>query len=147
MMIKKMHILLLLVAFVVSVGPTGCYRKSPEQRAEGIVKAITDKLDLNESQKARLDAMRQEFLAKRPAMKKTREETFDRLITMMRASSLDKSSIASLAEQNKAQADDLIGFLFSKYSEFHAMLSPGQREKAAQEMERWREKYREFNEE
>ena len=84
--------------------------------------------------------MRQEFLAKQPAMKKTREETFDQLITMMRTPSLDKSRITSLAEQNKAQADDLIGFIFSKYSEFHAMLSAEQREKAAQEMERWRRK-------
>jgi hypothetical protein len=139
---NNLQIVIILGMLAVLITSAGCHRKSSEQRAEHIVNSIAEKLELNEPQKAKLNAMKQEFLAKAPAMKKTREETFDQLIGLMRKPSIDPGVVSGLSEKNRAQADELITFLFSKFSEFHAMLTPEQRERAAKEMERWREKYR-----
>ncbi len=138
---------LLFAVLIVALTLAGCYRKTPEQRAEGIVSDIVKKLDLNETQKAKLETMKQEFMAKAPVMKKTREESFDQLIGFMRSPAIDQAAITGLAEKNKAQANDLIGFIFAKFTEFHDMLTPEQREKAAKEMEHWKEKYRTYNKE
>ena len=140
------NIVILLVVLVLSTA-AGCYRKTPEQRAERIVNGITEKLDLDEAQKSKLNSMKEEFLAKAPAMKKAREETFDEMIGLMRGPSIDQGRIDELIRKNRAQADDLIGYLFNNFAEFHAMLTPEQREKAAREMERWREHYQEYKRE
>ncbi len=144
-MLNKRFPLLVFAVLIIALTVAGCYRKTPEQRAEKIVNAIEKKLDLNETQKAKLEAMKQEFLAKAPAMKKTREESYDQLIGLMRSPSIDPGVVTSLVDRNKAQADDLIGFLFAKFTQFYDMLTPEQREKAAKEMERWREEYREHH--
>jgi Spy/CpxP family protein refolding chaperone len=143
MLNKKISIFVIFVVFTVVLPSTGCYRKSPEQRAEGIISNVAEKLDLNEGQKTKLNAIKDEFTARGPAMKKTREETFDQLIGMMRGPQIDQEKMKALVEKNKAKADELIGFISAKFIEFHDMLTPGQREKAAAEMERWREHYRE----
>ncbi len=146
-MMNRNFSFLLFAVLIVALTLAGCYRKTPEQRAEGIVSDIVKKLDLNETQKAKLETMKQEFMAKAPVMKKTREESFDQLIGFMRSPAIDQAAITGLAEKNKAQANDLIGFIFAKFTEFHDMLTPDQREKAAKEMEHWKEKYRTYNKE
>src|SRR5512147_2983344 len=102
--------LFVFAVLIVALTVSGCYRKTPEERAEKIVSDITRKLDLNDTQKAKLEAMKQEFFAKAPAMKKTREESFDQLIGLMRSPSIDQAALSSVDEKNKAQADDLISF-------------------------------------
>jgi GTPase len=72
---KNDHIMTLLIGFAVLIIITGCH-KTPEQRAEHVVSRISDKLDLNETQKTKLNAIKDEFMAKAPAMRAAREETF-----------------------------------------------------------------------
>jgi len=137
--------LFVFAVLIVALTVSGCYRKTPEERAEKIVSDITRKLDLNDTQKAKLEAIKQEFFAKAPALKKTREESYDQLIGLMRSPSIDQAAMSGLVDRNKSQANDLIGFFFAKFTEFHDMLTPEQREKAAKEMEHWKEKYREYH--
>lgn len=138
-MSRKLPVLMLFTAFALLLATAGCYHRSQEQRVQGIVNSMADKLDLNDAQKARLNAMKQETLARFPAMKSTREESYDELIAIMRSTQVDQQKMRALAERNKAQADDFISFFSAKFTEFHDMLTPEQREKAAVEMERWRE--------
>lgn len=138
---KKVSIPVLVVLIAALAATNGC-RKAPEPRAEVIVSSIADRLDLNRAQRATLNAMKEQFQAKAPGMKETREETFDAMIATLRSPAVDQARLNSLMQRNKAQADELITFIFSSFTEFHDMLTPGQREKAAAEMERWREKYR-----
>ena len=140
MLYKKIHILTIVVALVAVTALVGCYR-TPEQRATHLVDRISDKLDLNADQKAKLNAIKEEFLAKAPAMRKAREESFDELIALMRAPKIDQDKVNTLMGKNKAQMDDLMRFISAKYIEFHDMLTPEQREKAAKEMEGWKRQH------
>ena len=137
--------LFVFAVLIVALTVAGCYRKTPEERAERVVSEITKKLDLNDTQKAKLEAMKREFLAKGQEMKKTREEIYDQMIGFMRSPSIDQAALASSVEKGKVRLDDLNSFLFAKFTEFHDMLTPDQREKAAKEMEHWKEKYKEYH--
>ncbi len=137
MLNRKLYTFMFFVIFS-TLAVLGCQR-SPEQRAERIVNHISEKLDLNEAQKAKLNAIKDEFMAKAPAMKKSREETFNEVIALMRSPKIEPEKVTALVEKNKAQADDVIGFILTKFVEFHDMLTPEQREKAAVELEKWRE--------
>lgn len=145
MLNRKFSPLLILIVLAVFVTAAGCSRKTPEQRAQGIVNSIAERLDLNDAQKAKLNTIKEEFLQKAPAMRKSREETGDQLLALMRSPRIDPDQLKALVDRNKAQADDFIGFLGDKFTEFHDMLTPEQREKAAKEMERWREHAREHH--
>jgi Spy/CpxP family protein refolding chaperone len=136
---RKLTVLILLIALVMLLISAGCFRKAPEQRLQGIVDSIADKLDLNEAQRQKLDAMKQEAMTMSPDMKKTRQESFDDLIKIMRSTQVDPQKMKALAERNKAQSEQFISFFSAKFIEFHDMLTPEQREKAALEMERWKE--------
>jgi len=135
---RKLHIPVLFAMILVALTIAGCYRHTPEQRADRIVSRIAENLDLNDAQKAKLNTIKDEFMAKMPAMRKAREETFSELIADMKDPSIDQGKLTALADKNKAQADEFIGFIFAKYAEFHDMLTPEQRAKAAKEMEEWK---------
>ena len=138
MLNRKLQTMTVFTVLAVMLTAAGCY-KTPEQRADRIVGRIAEKLDLTDAQKAKLDSIKDEFMAKLPAMRKNREETFDAVIALMKSPQLDQTQMTALVDKNKAQADEFITFIFAKFGEFHDMLTPAQREKAAQELEKWKE--------
>jgi Spy/CpxP family protein refolding chaperone len=107
---------------------TSCYR-TPEQRAEYLVKHLAAELKLDDSQKAQFEKIKDEFLARRPGMTKMREETIKEANELMRSAEIDKTRLTALEEKNKAQMNDIMQFIFAKFTEIHDMLTPVQREK------------------
>ncbi len=138
---RKLHIAMTIAALAAVTTLVGCYR-TPEQRAERVVNHIAEKLNLNEAQKTKLNVIKDEFMARGPAMRKAREETFNEMVSLMRSQNIDQDKMNALVEKNKAQAEDFIKFVSAKYVEFHDMLTPEQREKAAKEMEEWNEHHK-----
>ncbi len=115
---------------------TACYHKTPEQRAERVVRHLVTTLNLDAAQTAKLEKMKEEFLAKRPDMVKMREETFNDIKEMMMSAQLDQAKLNARTEKIQAQTSDLIRFLSTKFAEFHDMLTPEQRIKLVKEMEK-----------
>jgi Spy/CpxP family protein refolding chaperone len=126
MKIKAFIIILLTAAAVLIL--SGCYR-TPEQRAESMVKHLAAKLQLDDSQMARLEKIKDEFLAIRPKLTKMREETIKEANELMRSAEVDKMRLNALVDKNQAEMNDTIRFVFDKFSEIHDMLTPEQREK------------------
>ncbi len=122
--LASLAVLMALSALIV----TGCYR-SPEQRAEHIVKHMAAELKLNDTQKAQLEKIKDEFLARRPEMAKLRQESVKEANELMRSPEIDKARLNSLIEKNTAQLDDFVRFVFAKFTEIHDMLTPEQRDK------------------
>jgi Spy/CpxP family protein refolding chaperone len=106
----------------------GCYR-TPEQRAEHMVKYLASELKLDDNQKAQFEKIKDEFLAKRPDMIKMREETVREANDMMRSAEIDKTRFNALVDKNQTQANDMMQFVASKFTVIHDMLTPEQREK------------------
>jgi len=107
---------------------SGCYR-TPEQRAEHMVKHLAAELKLDDSQKAQLEKIKDEFLVRRPDMTKMREETIKEANDLMRGAEIDKTRLNALLDKNQTHMNDIMRFVFAKFTEIHDMLTPEQREK------------------
>ncbi|HYA88869.1 MAG TPA: Spy/CpxP family protein refolding chaperone [Nitrospirota bacterium] len=134
MLKNRITILPVLIAFSALV-VTGCYR-TPEQRAEHYVQHMAKELKLDDAQKARLEQIKDEFLALRPWMAGMREETVREASELMRSSEIDKGKLEALKAKNRAQADDMIRFFSAKFTEIHDMLTPEQRDKLVTMLEK-----------
>jgi Spy/CpxP family protein refolding chaperone len=115
-------VLMALSALVVA----GCSR-TPEQRAEHFVKHMASELKLNDTQRAQLEKIKDEFLARRPKMEKLREESVKEANELMLSAEIDKSKLDALVRKNTAQLDDFVHFIFAKFAEIHDLLTPEQR--------------------
>jgi Spy/CpxP family protein refolding chaperone len=129
--LTNLTILMTLSALVV----TGCYR-TPEQRAEHFIQHMAKELKMNDTQKAKLEKIKDEFLAKRPEMAIMREETLKEANELMRSPEINKSKLDALTAKNQAQADEMIRFVSTKFAEIHDMLTPEQRDQLATMIEK-----------
>ena len=127
-------LLTVLLALIV----TGCfYHRTHEQRAEHVVQHLVSTLNLDAAQTAKLEKMKEEFLARRPDMEKAREESFKDLKEMMLSPQVDQARLKARTEKIQAHADDMIRFVSAKFTELHDMLTPEQRSKLVEEMEKY----------
>jgi Spy/CpxP family protein refolding chaperone len=125
---KSNKIIIIAMAAIAALILGGCYR-TPEQRAEHMVKYLASELKLDDSQKAQFEKIKDEFLTKRPDMIKMREETVREANDMMRSAEIDKTRLNALVDKNQTQMSDMMRFIAAKFTEIHDMLTPEQREK------------------
>ena len=134
---SKYTILIVLLTTLLTLVVYGCcYHRTPEQKAEHVVQHLVSTLKLDAAQTAKLETMKEEFLARRPDMKKMREESFKDIEEMMLSPQLDQARLNARTEKVRAHADDLIQFLSAKLAELHDMLTPEHRSKLVTEMEK-----------
>jgi Spy/CpxP family protein refolding chaperone len=126
----------LLTALLTLVFTGCCYHRTPEQRAERVVKHLVSTLNLDAAQTAKLEKMKEEFLARRPDMVKMREESFKDITEMMKSPQIDQAKLNARMEKIQAHTSDLIRFVSAKFVELHDMLTPEQRSKLVEEMEK-----------
>lgn len=105
--------------------------KSPEERAEWVTKKITKELDLNESQKQTLAAIKTDLLAKHAAEKAERESQLRQFTELMRKDTIDTTKLAELKKKHQQLRDRAEEQFLAKIVEFHKVLTPEQRNKSA----------------
>ena len=133
-MLRSSYVIMIVMAALAALVLTGCYR-SPEQRAEYMVKRMSSELALNDTQKAKLEKIKDEFLARRPEMANMRAETVKEANELMRSPEIDKARLDALVEKSQNGANDMIRFVAAKFTEIHDMLTPEQREKLDKNIE------------
>jgi periplasmic protein CpxP/Spy len=134
---KYIILIIVLLTALLSLIVSGCwYHKTPEQKAEHVVQHLVTTLKLDADQTAKLEKIKEEFLARRPDMVKMREESFKDIKQMMLSPQLDQARLSARTEKFQAHADDMIRFVSAKFTELHDMLSPEQRSKLVEEMDK-----------
>lgn len=134
---RSKYIILITVTALLALIVSGCwYHKTPEQKAEHAVQHLVTMLKLDAAQTAKLEKIKEEFLARRPDMVKMREESFKDVKEMMLSPQLDQAQLNARTEKIQANADDMIRFVSAKFAELHDMLTPEQRSKLVEEMEK-----------
>jgi periplasmic protein CpxP/Spy len=132
---KKSSLIVIVMAALAALVLTACYPRSPEQRAEYVVKRMSTELGLSDVQKAQLEKIKNEFLRRRVEMPKLRAETVKEANELMRSAEIDKARLDALVAKTQAQANDMISFVTAKFTEIHDMLTPEQREKLVKHIE------------
>lgn len=111
--------------------------KSPEERAEWIAKRISKELDLNDTQKQTLNKIKGEVLARHKAEKVNRDLQFGELTKIMRADTIDNTKLTEIRKRHQAQREGVEALFVEKAVELHKVLTPAQRNKAADLLEKY----------
>lgn len=120
-----------------SLGAVACHfgRGTPEARAEFLVSRAKSKLDLNDTQGAKLDAIKAEWLSFHNEMKGTREQDRAWVKTELMKDKIDVDAAAQLIARRRQALDAKIPVFLARLSDFHASLSPDQKKEVVELIE------------
>ena len=137
-MTRKVFYIGAVVAAVVGLLSWGigyAYR-SPERRMAWIAK----RLDLNEQQTAKLQAVHEAMLQAREQFHKERAELFEEIATQIKSERLDEAKVLQLLEQRQALMSQVAPQVVAKVAELHASLTPEQKTKAVEHLTRFKDR-------
>jgi Spy/CpxP family protein refolding chaperone len=136
-MLKGKTTFMVVLTALLALVTAGCCHRTPEQRAEHVVKHLVETLKLDAAQTEKIEKIKDEFLARQAGIKNMREASVKEAREVMMSPQIDQAALNALIEKKQAQANDLIRFVFAKFAEIHDMLTPEQRNKLAGEMEKY----------
>jgi protein CpxP len=110
---------------------TGCHGHGPEGRAEWVTAKISSKLDLNDQQKAKLDEVKTAILDARKQHAADRVQGKEELKKLVLSDKLDAAQTKALLERRHQSMESNFDPIFAKVQAFHASLTPEQKQKAA----------------
>ncbi|PJZ71399.1 hypothetical protein CH373_02560 [Leptospira perolatii] len=130
--IAKISAVALVLGLAVAV-TQGCHHRwhSPEKRAEYIVKKLKSELDLTDAQSATLDKIKDEVLAKRKELQLGGPMLPKEAIEELRGATLNVDKWNKVGEEREKKMSTMRVFFLKKAVEFHAVLTPEQRNKLA----------------
>ena len=135
---------LLMILFVAG---TGCrirhsaFMKSDRVKHAGrVVKMISKKLDLTDGQKEKLESIKDEILEMHASRAEIRSHRRAEVTALIRSESLDSGLLLEKIEAYQEDRDQVRRFMVEKMIDFHAMLTPGQRNRLAEHMDAFHDK-------
>ncbi len=111
------------------VAVAGCSRRTPEKRAERFVKKIASKLNLDASQKQKLETIKTELLDHCKSMRTRHEADYNNLLKELEKETIDKKQLKNMVDLKLAKMEELSDQFIESYGAFHAGLTPDQRTK------------------
>ncbi|MGD9301916.1 MAG: Spy/CpxP family protein refolding chaperone [Desulfobacterales bacterium] len=135
---NRLYLFLIALMVVAMAGFTGCRRHSPGQKAEFMVDYVSETLDLNESQKAHLDQIKDELLEKGVQMRADKAAMHSELLAQLRGEEIDQDLLKSMVTEHRIKMEEWIDLAIVKLAEFHKTLTPEQREKLVAKLERFK---------
>ncbi len=143
---KKFVIGAFLVLFIIAgaIGVGVAKNKVDKFRDHGprgfIIGKIVKDLDLNEQQKKEVEKIKDEIKAKMQEKKTSREDNMRQFEDMFRGDTFDKQKAIDLASKRDAEREEMKNFMIEQTAKVHAILTPDQRNKAADKMKEFRER-------
>jgi Spy/CpxP family protein refolding chaperone len=135
-MVKKVFYISVIGLLVSGVAMlSGCRRHSHAHKAEFLVDYISETLDLNESQQAQLEQIKDELMAKAQEMHADKASMHAELVTQLRSEEIDQVRVKALVAEHRAKMDEIIDLIVVRLAEFHKTLTPEQKEKLIAKIE------------
>ena len=142
---KKKRILIAVIVFVTlalvlaACGHSrfaGYHGVSPEKRVEWVKQHISDELNLDAAQNAKLDAIAEDLMTRRKKMAPEREKGRLELAALVRTDTLNRADLEQLVDKKRAHIEEVIDVVMDHALEFHQMLTPEQRTLLAEKIEK-----------
>jgi Spy/CpxP family protein refolding chaperone len=125
---------------------SGCRSQSDQGKAEFMVDYIAETLDLTEPQRAQLEGIKEEFVAKAETLRADRKAMHDAFMAELRKEEIDPQRLKELITQKQAQMSEILDLAVTRLAEFHRTLTPEQREKLVTKLEYMHQKYQNHRE-
>ena len=135
-MVKK-GLYLSLIVFLIAgiVAFTGCRRPSPHHKAEFMLDYVSETLDLDESQQAHLNQIKDELLEKGMQMRADKATMHSELVAQLRSEEIDQERLRTVVAEHRVKMEALIDLGIVRLAEFHKTLTAEQREKLVTKLE------------
>ena len=135
-MVKK-GLYILLMGMLVSGAAlfSGCRRHSHGHKAEFIVDYISETLDLNDSQQAQLDQIKDELMEKAQLMHADKASMHAELVAQLRSAEIDQELVKAKIAEHRAKMDEIVDLIVIRLAEFHKTLTAEQKEKLIAKIE------------
>jgi len=114
---------------------SGCRRHSHGHKAEFMVDYISETLDLNESQQAQLDQIKDELMEKAQQMHADKESMHAELVAQLRSEEIDQARVKAVIAEHREKMDEIIDLVVVRLAEFHKTLTAEQKEKLIAKIE------------
>jgi len=135
-MVKKgLHILLIGMLVSGAALFSGCRRHSDGHKAEFIVDYISETLDLNDSQQAQLDQIKDELMEKAQLMHADKASMHAELVAQLRSAEIDQELVKAKIAEHRAKMDEIVDLIVIRLAEFHKTLTAEQKEKLIAKIE------------
>ncbi len=134
--------LTVLALAVVAMGAMPACKHSPEERAVKVVKHVSRKLDLNEAQKAELEKLANEAATDFKSTRPQRAELAKEVEKQVLAEKADVTELRKLIDNHQTRRKEMMDKWLTKLADFHAKLTPEQKQKAAELMKKHSKKFK-----
>jgi len=108
----------------------------PEKKANYIVKRMTKTLKLSEVQSTEVRKIVNDLMSKGQDLMGDKQKHHAVLLKQLRSDQIDMDLISNLADEKTGQIDEMKSLMITKFSELHAILTPEQRTKLADLIEK-----------
>jgi Spy/CpxP family protein refolding chaperone len=119
--------------------------RSPQKRVAWLKEEIADRLELDDTQKVRLDEITVDLIDSGKEMHAVRASIRQTVISEFRKDEISKENLIQVFSENKAKFDDMISMFTDRLVEFHQMLRPEQRAKLVAEIEKHHERWEKYH--
>jgi protein CpxP len=114
----------------------GYAHRSPEHRMAWIAK----RLNLDEQQKLKLEAVHETMRQAREQFQQERVELFEEIAAQIQSERLDEAKLLRLLEQRQAVMSQVAPQVIAKVAELHASLTAEQKAKAVEQLARFKDR-------
>jgi Spy/CpxP family protein refolding chaperone len=122
----------------------GCRHRpnNPEERAAWVMEKVSSKLELTETQKPKLVALKDEVLAARKDQQAGREADFDEVVALLSAKELDRAKVNALGEKRIENMKKHLPTIVDRVADLHATLSDKQKATAIEFLKKMRDHWK-----
>lgn len=140
---------LLLMGGLLTIGCSGPQRMhgcgSPEKKAEWVVKKISKELKLNEGQKATLTAIKDDLIKKHKELKPDQTVFHDKVKALLLSDNINADQVKRLMDEKRESHAAMKDYLISKIIEFHAILTPEQKQLLVDKLEKCQSQFNKWH--
>ena len=123
----------------------GCHGHSPEGKADWVVEKMTRELELDEDQTAQLHQIKENILEKAREARANRGIIRETVTAELEKETIDQERLNQMVDERLAHIKEMATFVIAELAEFHAELTPTQREKLVAEIKTWPERHRRWH--
>ena len=106
---------------------------------------IAEVLDLGDVQKEKLQGVHIAMREAQQSFNDIRLQTIDEVLGLVTSETLDQSQVQLIVKRHQALVDDFAPKVTVKIAEFHAVLTPEQKSKAAEFIQKWKSRMEHWN--
>ncbi|MBN2158925.1 MAG: Spy/CpxP family protein refolding chaperone [Spirochaetes bacterium] len=124
-------------ALFFSCGPRRFFCAEPEERAEIIVKKMTRDLKLTKEQVQKVNKIKDEILARTKNLRDQKEAVRGEFLALVRSDRLERNKVNAFVTKREEAFRGLKPFFIDKFVEFHNILTPEQRGRLSEKIEKF----------